>query len=183
MPIDQQTLALFFLATVAAGGVAWVFIYPMLSGEAKAEKRMASVARAEPTSRTVAQRGAQRTRREQVEESLKELEMRQARAKRPPLPMRINQAGLSLSKQQFILISAALGLIAFAALLHGRRRAHPRARRRVRRRRRRAAMASGLPEEAAGRQIPRGVSRCRRRHRARRQGRPAAARMPQDREQ
>jgi tight adherence protein B len=116
MPIDQQTLALFFLATVAAGGVAWVFIYPILSGEAKAEKRMASVARTEPASRTVAQRGAQRTRREQVEESLKELEMRQARAKRPPLPMRINQAGLSLSKQQFILISAALGLIAFAAL-------------------------------------------------------------------
>jgi tight adherence protein B len=31
MPL--QTLALFFLVTVAAGGVIWVFVYPLLSGE------------------------------------------------------------------------------------------------------------------------------------------------------
>ena len=34
--MDKQTLALFFLVTVATGGVAWVFIYPSLSGEKKA---------------------------------------------------------------------------------------------------------------------------------------------------
>jgi tight adherence protein B len=116
MPLDTQTLALFFLATVAAGGVAWVFIYPSLSGERQVEKRMESVARSDSVARTTQQRGTQRTRREQVEESLKELEMRQNNAKRPPLQMRISQAGLSLSKQQFIMASATLGLVAFGAL-------------------------------------------------------------------
>jgi tight adherence protein B len=113
MPTDMQTLALFFLATIATGGVVWVFVYPILSGERKAEKRFESVARPEPASRVTPQRGVQRSRREQVEESLKELELRQNRAKRPPLSMRINQAGLSWSKRQFVLISAILGVIAF----------------------------------------------------------------------
>ena len=40
-----QTLALAFLAATAIGGVAWVFIYPLLSGERKAESRRASIAR------------------------------------------------------------------------------------------------------------------------------------------
>ena len=39
-------IAVFFLASVAIGGVAWVFLYPMLSGERKAEQRMQSVASA-----------------------------------------------------------------------------------------------------------------------------------------
>jgi tight adherence protein B len=60
-------------------------------------------------------RNTQRSRREQVEESLKELELRQSQAKRPPLSTRIHQAGLAWSKRQFILISAALGLAAFVA--------------------------------------------------------------------
>ena len=33
-----QTLALFFLGTLAAGGVVWVFVYPLMSGERQAEK-------------------------------------------------------------------------------------------------------------------------------------------------
>jgi tight adherence protein B len=49
MPL--QTLAIFFLAVVAMGGVAWVFVYPVLSGERKAEKRVANVARTDPTAR------------------------------------------------------------------------------------------------------------------------------------
>ena len=51
-----EPIALFFLASVAIGGVAWVFLYPILSGERKAEQRMASVAKAEPVARTT--RGA-----------------------------------------------------------------------------------------------------------------------------
>ena len=114
--MDMQTLAVAFLVTVAAGGVLWVFVYPTLSGEAKAEKRMESVAKQAPVSRAIPQqRGQQRSRREQVEESLKELELRQKQLKRPPLSIQINQAGLNWSKRQFILISAALGLAAFAA--------------------------------------------------------------------
>ena len=64
--MQMHSLAMFFLASVAMGGVVWVFIYPILSGERKAEQRMASVAKTEPV-RARAARGPQRSRREQVE--------------------------------------------------------------------------------------------------------------------
>jgi tight adherence protein B len=35
----MQMIALFFLVTASIGGVAWVFVYPILSGERAAEKR------------------------------------------------------------------------------------------------------------------------------------------------
>ena len=44
----METIAVFFLASAAMGGVVYVFLYPILSGERKAEQRMASVAKAEP---------------------------------------------------------------------------------------------------------------------------------------
>ena len=47
----MQTLALFFLVTLAVGGVAWVFVYPTLSGERQAEQRQERVVRAEPVAR------------------------------------------------------------------------------------------------------------------------------------
>jgi tight adherence protein B len=109
--MEIQTIALFFLVTVAAGGVAWVFIYPILSGERQAEKRMVSVA-GEPGTRASANR-AQRSRREQLEEALKDLEARQRKARRPPLSVRITQAGLTWSKRTFLLVSALLGIFAF----------------------------------------------------------------------
>ncbi|MFZ0375259.1 MAG: pilus assembly protein, partial [Xanthobacteraceae bacterium] len=83
---------LFFLVAVAIGGVAWVFLYPHLSGEKKAERRMASSARAEPIARPT--RAAGKTRREQVEGTLKDIEERQKKASRPPLSVRLRQAGL-----------------------------------------------------------------------------------------
>lgn len=113
--MNLQVLAVSFLAMTAVGGIAWVFLYPILSGERKAEKRMESVARHAPATRAV--RGAQKSRREQVEESLKELDKRQQRQKRPPLSVRIAQAGLNWSKRQFILISAGTGLVAFVLVL------------------------------------------------------------------
>ena len=111
--MNLQMLAVFFLVAVAAGGVAWVFLYPSLSGERKAEQRRESVARAEPTARRTSGRNAPKSRREQVEETLKELEDRSKKAKSLPLSMRIAQAGLTWSKQKFFIISAALGIAAF----------------------------------------------------------------------
>ena len=60
----MQGIAVFFLATVAMGGVVWVFVYPILSGERQTEKRMASVAKAEPVARVARgtkSRGANRS--------------------------------------------------------------------------------------------------------------------------
>jgi tight adherence protein B len=108
--------ALFFLVAVAIGGVAWVFIYPIISGERHAERRMASVARAEPMAARPT-RGAQKSRREQVEGTLKDIELRQRTTKRVPLAIRITQAGLSWSTRRFLLTAGALGIGAFLLVL------------------------------------------------------------------
>ena len=106
----MHTLALFLLASVAVGGVAWVFIYPILSGERQAEKRVANVAKAQSVTRT---RGQPRVRRDVIEQTLKEFEERHKKSKSVPLSVRIGQAGLSWSKRQFLLISAGVGLVMF----------------------------------------------------------------------
>jgi tight adherence protein B len=116
--MKMQALALAFLAAAAIGGLAWVFIYPLLSGERKAENRRASLAKPEPSARQVDKN--QRSRREQVEGSLKELEARRQKEKRISLSSRLTQAGLDWSTQKFMTISGVLAAICFAmALLFG----------------------------------------------------------------
>jgi tight adherence protein B len=115
----MQMYALFFLVAAAIGGIAWVFLYPILSGERQAERRKASVAAATPQVRAGGHRAAasQKSRREQVEGTLKEIEQRRAKAKSPPIAVRIGQAGLSWSKQRFFVISGILGLVGFLGAL------------------------------------------------------------------
>ena len=113
--MKMQALALAFLAATGIGGLAWVFLYPMLSGERKAEHRRASVAKPEPTARNVDKN--QRSRREQVEGSLKDLEARRKKEKRLPLNVRLTQAGLDWSTQKFMVISAILGAVFFAGAM------------------------------------------------------------------
>jgi tight adherence protein B len=114
--MKMQTLALAFLAATAIGGIAWVFLYPLLSGERKAEARRASIARSEPASVRQAER-SQRSRREQVEGSLKELEARRQQDSKVPLSVRISQAGLDWSIQKFWTISGVVGAVFFVATL------------------------------------------------------------------
>jgi tight adherence protein B len=111
----MQMMALFFLVTASIGGVAWVFVYPILSGERHAEKRKQSVTRGGPPARSGggARPSSQKSRREQVEGSLKEIEERQSKAKSQPLSVRIAQAGLSWSKRQFLIVSVVLGAVSF----------------------------------------------------------------------
>src|SRR5580704_6634074 len=114
----MQMIALFFLVTASIGGVAWVFVYPILSGERKAEKRQELVARTGAAVRVGGQRaGNPKSRREQVETSLKDIEQRRSEAKSPPLTVRIGQAGLSWSKRQFLIISGCLGAVGFLIAL------------------------------------------------------------------
>jgi len=110
--MNMQTLALAFLAATTVGGLAWVFVYPLLSGERKAESRRASVAKPEPSARGADK--TQRSRREQVEGTLKELEARRLKDKRIALGTRLTQAGLDWTEQKFWMVSGALGLAAFA---------------------------------------------------------------------
>ena len=69
---------------------------------------MQSVAKTEPSAR--ATRGPQKSRRDTVEATLKELEERHKKSKSAPLSVRIAQAGLTWSKRQFAFISAGMGL-------------------------------------------------------------------------
>jgi tight adherence protein B len=113
--MNMQTLALAFTAATAIGGVAYVFVYPLLSGEKKAERRRASVARAEPVARQSDK--TQRSRREQVESSLKEVEARRQKEKKVSLSVRLVQAGLDWSTRKFMVLSGVLGLACFAGIL------------------------------------------------------------------
>ena len=110
-----QALAMAFLAAAALGGLAWVFLYPLLSGEKKAQHRRAAVARPEPAARQVDKN--QRSRREQVEGTLKDLDARRQKEKKIPLSSRLTQAGLDWSSRKFMTISGVLAAVGFAMAL------------------------------------------------------------------
>ena len=79
----MNTSLIFVMVAIAIGGVAWVFIYPLLSGERNAERRMASVTRKEPMQQRTPRAG-QKSRREQVEGTRSNWK----RARRRPRPLR-----------------------------------------------------------------------------------------------
>jgi len=114
--MKMQTLALAFLAAAAIGGVAWVFLYPLLSGEKKAESRRASVAKPEPATKRQSEK-SQRSRRDQVESSLKDLEARRQKESKVPLGVRLTQAGLDWSTQKFMVVSAVLAAAFFGVAM------------------------------------------------------------------
>ncbi|MGC1553931.1 MAG: type II secretion system F family protein [Bradyrhizobium sp.] len=114
--MKMQALALAFLATAAIGGLAWVFLYPLLSGERKAEGRRASVAKAEPVAARQTQK-EQRSRREQVEGTLKEVEARRQKDSKVTLSARLTRAGLDWEPRKFMIVSGILAVAAFAAAM------------------------------------------------------------------
>lgn len=103
---------IFIMVVLAIGGVAWVFLYPILSGERATERRVASVARADAAAARPL-RGAQKSRREQVEGSLKQIEARKKKTARVPLTVRIAQAGLKWSTRRFMMTAVSLGAVFF----------------------------------------------------------------------
>ena len=110
-----QALALAFLAATAIGGLAWVFLYPILSGQNKAESRRASIAKSAPAARQTDKN--QRSRREQIEGSLRDLEARRLKEKKVPLGTRLTQAGVDWTPQKFMIISAVMGAVFFAGAM------------------------------------------------------------------
>jgi tight adherence protein B len=112
-------VAVALLATVAVGGVAYALFYPMISGSSRAEKRMKEITVDEIRARrTQKAPDSGASRRQQIEETLKKAEERQRSRKNPPISARLQQAGLSWSKRQFLIGSAAfgIGLAAIAAV-------------------------------------------------------------------
>jgi tight adherence protein B len=107
--MDETTLIVAALVMFAVGGLFYVFVYPYLSGDIKAEKRRAALQSASP--RRVMDRSSDPTqRRKQITESLKELESK-GKSKKLTLDARIAQAGKSWSRNQFYIGSAIAGLL------------------------------------------------------------------------
>src|ERR1700724_86012 len=113
--MNTQALALSFLAATTIGGLAWVFVYPLISGEKQAAIRRAWIAKPERAAARQAER-SQRSRREQVEGTLKDLEARR-KEKRPSLTIRLTQAGLDWSIQKFMVVSGVLAAVFFAVAM------------------------------------------------------------------
>ena len=112
-------LALFGLATLSAGGLAYTFLYGRIQQENTAEKRLEFIQG--KSKGEVAKVGGRSQldsakRRKGVQDTLKELEEKQkAKAKHsksPSLSIRIQQAGLTWTRRTFWLISLAAGVLA-----------------------------------------------------------------------
>jgi tight adherence protein B len=105
--MSQQTLIVAALIMLSVGAVMYAFVYPYLSGEIKAQKRAAALVA--PTDRNAANTRNVDTakRRKIIADSLKDIEKSKKRA---TLEQRIQQAGLSLSRNAFLGASVAFGL-------------------------------------------------------------------------
>lgn len=107
--MDLNSLGLAFLAAVSVGGVAYVFLYPILSGDARAEKRQKAVAGV--STERISGRTKEVSRRDQVAQSLKEIESREKARSKLTLEVRIAQAGLTIPKKKFMMFCAVGGVV------------------------------------------------------------------------
>ena len=118
--LDPQLvqLAVIALSALSVGGIVYVLIWPYLSGERAADKRMASVT--ERSSQRNIRAGIPdvvSTRKKEVQETLKELEARKKSTKRITLATRLARAGINVPARSYYIASALTGLIIGAVVL------------------------------------------------------------------
>lgn len=122
--MDNATLIQILVLVLAAGGVGavvYVMVFPYLSGEKRAEKRIEGVARAR-AGRTGGRSNSEElvNRRKNVQETIKELEKRQKAKNKLTIRHRLERAGLEISPRQFYIASGVVGVvIAILALVLG----------------------------------------------------------------
>lgn len=107
--MDLSAIAVGVLAVLATGGVCYALFYPMLSGDARAEKRRKEFAT--PVARGIDREAVARAKRGQIVQSLKEIENRENERNKVSLEQRIAQAGLNWSKSKYYVISAVLSVV------------------------------------------------------------------------
>ncbi|HEY0352578.1 MAG TPA: type II secretion system F family protein [Enterovirga sp.] len=112
--MDMTTVAVICLSAVSAGGLAYAFLYPLVSGEARVEKRQQALIGANPVRR---ERNSAVNRRDQVAQSLKELDQREKARNKVTIEGRIAQAGLEWSRSRFFMLSGALGVCVAGGML------------------------------------------------------------------
>ncbi|MFH6782073.1 MULTISPECIES: type II secretion system F family protein [Methylobacterium] len=105
--IDLHAVIAAALLSISAASLTAAVLVPLLPGEARAAKRQQALV----GERQAAERVQAVSRRDQVAKSLKEIEDKEKKS-RVSLELRLTQAGLSITKAQFHLFSAASGLAA-----------------------------------------------------------------------
>lgn len=106
--MEPNVLIITVLAMITSGGLFYALVYPYMSGEKQAEKRQAAV-RGQGPKRAADRLQEGVNRRKQVVDSLKDIEIR-AKGKKLSLEMRIQQAGLTWSRNKFFLVSILAGV-------------------------------------------------------------------------
>ena len=117
--MDLTILAFVFLVALSIGGVGYALMYNRITSEDKKNKRFKSIRsttrNAAAVNKQVRQKSDAATRRRNVEETLKAVEQQKNQDKsatKLTLKVKLAQAGLKTSPQQFYLISVVVGLVA-----------------------------------------------------------------------
>ena len=106
------------LAGIAVGGAVYVLVIPYMSGERKASRRVGNVARG-MQSRAAVPRSLQ-IRKQQVQDTIKNIEAKQKPKKWVPLRIRLIRAGLSMKPLTYYLLSCLTGVVGgFIVLVTG----------------------------------------------------------------
>ncbi len=109
---DITILALVALVMLSAGGIAYTFLFDRADTENKLTDRINRIA---DTGQKAAVPEDGGSRRKNVQNALKEFEIRQKakekQSKNPPLSMRLQQAGLSWTKNTYVIISLVCGVV------------------------------------------------------------------------
>jgi tight adherence protein B len=110
--VNFEVIAIAVLAALTVGGFFYALVYPYLSGEAKAEKRISSMS-VNPGLKSAENRMAEisSARKKSVSESLKELETSQLAKGKVTLKDRIMQAGYTFTPKAFYIASAVTAFL------------------------------------------------------------------------
>ncbi|MDR6872554.1 tight adherence protein B [Bosea sp. BE125] len=114
--MDKSVIAVIVLATLAAGGVVYALFYPLLSGQARAEKRRKEFA-SPVAARGIDRETQMRAKRGQVAQSLKEIEKRESSRNKLSLETRLQQGGLNWTRKKYYIVSAVMAVVTALALL------------------------------------------------------------------
>lgn len=117
--IDFDLIMLPALIAIAAGGVVFVFIYPLLSGAGKSEKRFKKMSRGRQVkdgNLNLTNRQSGQVRRKQLQDTLKEIETKQKVKTQTTMRMRLDRAGLKLQVKEFYIMSAILSGAVFLVM-------------------------------------------------------------------
>ena len=115
MEIDIRVLAMMGLVGFSIAALLYGFLYGRIERQASAERRRTQVASPSVDVERSKASGTPSARRRNVHETLKDLEIKQkhkaSKSTNPPMQLRLEQAGLSLSIPRFYAYSVVTGLV------------------------------------------------------------------------